>query len=93
MTMNGNAGSMGDMPMNMPLPENTLPMMAGTGPYGSIEMGGMFTVMKIRADLARGDYRDPGWYEAPPGSVAYPWAGEPPPVERAPNQKPNRTSK
>jgi len=82
MTMNGNTGSMGDMPMNMPLPENTLPMMTGTGPYGSIEMGGMFTVMKIRADLAHGDYRDPGWYEAPPGSVAYPWAGEPPPVER-----------
>ena len=25
-------GSMGDMPMNMPLPENTLPMMTGTRP-------------------------------------------------------------
>jgi manganese oxidase len=66
----------------MPLPENTLPMMAGTGPYGGIEMGGMFTVMKIRADLAHNDYRDPGWYKAPAGSVAYPWQGEPPPVQR-----------
>jgi FtsP/CotA-like multicopper oxidase with cupredoxin domain len=82
MTMGGTAGSMGEMPMQMPLPENTLPMMTGTGPYGDIEMGGMFTVMKIRADLAHGDYRDPGWYKAPAGSVAYPWAGEPPPVER-----------
>jgi manganese oxidase len=82
MTMGGTAGSMGDMSTQMPLPENTLPMMTGNGPYGSIEMGGMFTVVKIRADLAHGDYRDPGWYKAPAGSVAYPWAGEPPPVER-----------
>jgi hypothetical protein len=74
------------MSMNMPLPENTLPMMTGTGPYGGIEMGGMFTTMKIRADLAHGDYRDPGWYKAPPGSVAYPWTGEPPPVERGAEQ-------
>ncbi len=75
-------GAMNDEQMHMPLPENTLPMMAGTGPHGSIEMGGMFTVMKIRADLAHGDYRDPGWYQAPAGSVAYLWEGEAPPVSR-----------
>lgn len=57
--------------MEMPLPENTLPMMSGTGPYGPIEMGGMFTTVKVRKDLARDDYRDPGWYKAPPGSVAF----------------------
>src|SRR5271168_2088692 len=45
-------GAMSDMHMDMPLPENTLPMMAGAGPYGNIEMGGMFTVMKIREGLA-----------------------------------------
>jgi len=56
--------------MNMPAPDNTLPMM-GTGPHGAIEMGGMFTVMKIRENLAHDDYRDPGWYQAPRGSVAY----------------------
>ena len=78
----GAGGSMGGMQMNTPLPENTLPMMAGTGPHGGIEMGGMFTVMKIRADLAHNDYRDPGWYKAPAGSVAYPWRGEAPPLER-----------
>jgi FtsP/CotA-like multicopper oxidase with cupredoxin domain len=75
-------GEMGGMSMHMPLPENTLPMMTGPGPYGDIEMGGMFTVMKIRTDIARGDYRDPGWYRAPAGSVAYLWTGEPPPAER-----------
>jgi manganese oxidase len=82
MSMGNAGGSMADMQMNMALPENTLPMMTGTGPYGGLDMGGMFTVMKIRADLARGDYRDPGWYRAPAGSVAYPWEGEAPPVER-----------
>jgi manganese oxidase len=31
----------------------------------------MFTVVKIRDDLAAGDYRDPGWYKHPPGTVAW----------------------
>jgi manganese oxidase len=82
MTMGGTGGTMDDMQMHMPRPENTLPMMTGTGPYGGMEMGGMFTVMKIRPDLAHNDYRDPGWYTAPAGSVAYLWEGETPPVER-----------
>jgi manganese oxidase len=50
-------------------PANTLPMMMGKGPHGNIEMGGMFTVLKVRDDL-RGD-ADPGWYEQPPGSAAW----------------------
>lgn len=54
----------------MPGPVNTLAMMAGKGPFGNIEMGGMFTVVKVRDGLARGDYRDPGWYAHPAGSVA-----------------------
>ena len=57
--------------MHMPLPENTLPMMMGEGPFGPLEMGGMFTVIKVREGLARDDYRDPGWYEHPPGTVAW----------------------
>lgn len=56
--------------MQMDLPENTLPMMAGEGPFGPLEMGGMFTVLKVREGLARDDYRDPGWYRHPPGTVA-----------------------
>jgi manganese oxidase len=57
--------------MQMPLPDNTLPMMTGFGQFGPIEMGGMFTVMKIRAGLAANDYRDPGAYRNPPGTVAH----------------------
>jgi FtsP/CotA-like multicopper oxidase with cupredoxin domain len=71
--------------MEMPLPDNTLPMMTGQGPYGPIEMGGMFTTLKVRQGLARNDYRDPGWYRQPPGSFAYEWTGPPAPVARAPS--------
>lgn len=56
--------------MGMRGPENTLPMMAGEGQFGPIEMGGMFTVVKVRDDQAPGDYRDPGWYRYPEGSVS-----------------------
>ena len=51
-------------------PQNTLPMMTGRGPYGNMEMGGMFTVVKVRDDLRAGDYGDPGWYSHPQGTVA-----------------------
>ena len=51
-------------------PENTLAMMMGRGPFGNLEMGGMFTVVKVRDDLRRGDYGDPGWYANPRGTVA-----------------------
>ena len=57
--------------MQMPLPENTLPMMTGEGPFGPLEMGGMFTVIKVREDLAYNDYSDPGWYEQPAGTIAW----------------------
>ena len=56
---------------HMPGPENTLPMMMGKGPFGNLEMGGMFTVVKVREDLASGDFRDPGWYPNPKGTVAH----------------------
>jgi FtsP/CotA-like multicopper oxidase with cupredoxin domain len=51
-------------------PRNTLPMMMGQGPFGNLEMGGMFTLIKVRDDLKPGDFRDPGWYRNPPGTVA-----------------------
>jgi hypothetical protein len=41
------------------------------GQFGPIEMGGMFTVLKIRADQKPNDYSDPGWYDYPAGTVAY----------------------
>lgn len=55
--------------LHMKGPANTLPMMAGTGPFGNIEMGGMFTVVKVRDDLKSYD-EDPGWYRHPEGTVA-----------------------
>ena len=82
MVMGDKGGSMGDM--RMPLPENTLPMMSGDGPFGGLEMGGMFTTLKVREGLARNDYKDPGWYQHPQGTVAYEWTGETPPAPRAP---------
>jgi FtsP/CotA-like multicopper oxidase with cupredoxin domain len=62
-------GMMGEM--EMPMPDNTLPMMAGQGQFGPLEMGGMMTVVKIRENLASNDYRDPGPYKFPTGTVAY----------------------
>ena len=87
MVMGDTGGSMGEM--EMPLPDNTLPMMTGTGPYGPIEMGGMFTTVKIRNGLARTDYKDPGWYKHPDGTVAYEWAGAMPASENAPSKTSN----
>jgi hypothetical protein len=82
----GTAG-MADMgEMSMELPENTVPMMTGWGPYGPLEMGGMFSVVKVREGIAPGDYSDPGWYENPPGTEAWEWTGELP--EEARNTSP-----
>ena len=61
--------------MEMQIPDNTLPMMTGQGPYGAMEMGGMFTTVKVRRGLARNDYKDPGWYQQPANTRAYEWGG------------------
>lgn len=82
MAMGERGGSMGSM--EMPLPDNTLPMMTGEGPFGNIEMGGMFTTVKIRKDQKPGDYKDPGWYKHPAGTVAYEWKGDVPVAAKAP---------
>jgi len=72
--MNMGRGGMYEMSdMKMPLPPNTVPMMAGDGPFGSIGMGGMFTIIKIRDGIET--YDDPGWYAHPPGTVARKVAG------------------
>ena len=68
--------------MSMSGPENTLPMMTGSGPFGPIGMGGMFTVFKVRDGLGADDYGDPGWYRHPAGTVARKVAFEP--ARRAP---------
>ncbi len=57
--------------MEMQLPQNTIPMMTGFGQFGPIEMGGMFSVVKVREGLAKRDFQDPGWFKHPEGTVAY----------------------
>jgi FtsP/CotA-like multicopper oxidase with cupredoxin domain len=54
--------------MQMGTPPNTLPMMTGKGPFGDVEMGGMFTIIKVRDGIT--SYNDPGWYKHPAGTVA-----------------------
>ena len=38
-----------------------IPMVGGAGPFGTITMGGMFTILKVRENLASYD-KDPGWF-------------------------------
>ena len=73
--------------MEMPIPDNTTPMMTGTGPFGSLEMGGMFSVLKVRKDQKPGDYSDPGWFKHPEGTVAKEYTG--PVTEPVRNQAEN----
>jgi FtsP/CotA-like multicopper oxidase with cupredoxin domain len=62
-------GDMTEMQQTMAMPRNSIAMRGGDGPYGSIDMGGMFTVVKIRETI---DYdHDPGWYEQPRGTAAW----------------------
>jgi FtsP/CotA-like multicopper oxidase with cupredoxin domain len=61
------ATGMGGM-HKMDLPDNSISMVGGDGPFGMIDMGGMFTIIKVRKQLT-GD-TDPGWYDHPAGSVA-----------------------
>jgi hypothetical protein len=70
--------------MEMPLPDNTLPMMTGQGPFGAVGMGGMFSVLKVRRDLPAGSTKDPGWFRHPPGTVAREWTGDLPAAPAAP---------
>ena len=67
----GETGMAEHAEMEMTIPENTAPMMAGQGQFGPIEMGGMFSVVKVREGLAHNDYADPGWYQHPAGTVSY----------------------
>lgn len=60
-------GGMADMfEMGMKYPENSIPMKGGRGPFSMIEMGGMFTIVKVRP---KGQLQDE-WYQHPKGEVA-----------------------
>ena len=67
MTMGQNGmGGMGEMAM--PIPENSLPMRGAKGPFSYIDMGGMFTVLKVRDNPESVDPN--GYFEHPAGTVA-----------------------
>jgi FtsP/CotA-like multicopper oxidase with cupredoxin domain len=51
--------------MSMGGPANSISMLGGEGPYGPLEMGGMFTIIKVREGSAFA-----GWYDAPSGTRA-----------------------
>jgi len=67
MTM-GTTGMGGMGEMEMPMPPNSIPMRGGHGPFSYIDMGGMFTILKVRDDPKTATAG--GWYTNPPGTVA-----------------------
>ena len=80
----GESGMHGMTGMNMGLPKNTIPMMAGEGQFGPVGMGGMFTLLKVRDELPQGYDADPGWYQHPPGMVAGPVGADGRPIAHPP---------
>lgn len=61
------SNKMMEMGFEEKLPANLSPI-GNPGPFGVIELGGMFTILKVRDNLT--SYVDPGWYQNPPGTVA-----------------------
>ncbi len=52
--------------MQMPAPENSVAMKVAPGPFGHFDLGGMTTLLKVRARVDG----EVGWYEHPAGTVA-----------------------
>lgn len=62
----GMGGMMHMYKMGMKMPENSVPMLGADGPFDFVEMGGMFTIVKVRSP----DKRDDVWHTHTPGTVA-----------------------
>jgi hypothetical protein len=69
MTM-GQAGMAEMADMHMEVPANSIPMAGAAGPFDTITMGGMFTLLKVREGIE--SFEDPGWYEHPAGKLGLP---------------------
>ena len=54
--------------MQMAIPKNSVAMRYGRGKHDVMTMGGMATVLKVRDRLS--GYGDPGWYDAPAGTMS-----------------------
>lgn len=59
-------GEMFEMSRHVERPPNFLPF-SSLGPFGLIDMSGMFTIVKVREDIT--NYNDPGWYRQPSSSL------------------------
>lgn len=66
--MSGMSGMNNKSAMGMAVPKNSIPMLSGDGQFGTIDMGGMFTILKVR----NGPVGVDGWYKHPAGTVAMP---------------------
>lgn len=77
MTM-GTAGMMDMTRTGMPLPPNSIPMRGFKGQFGKTVFGGMANILKVREGID--SYEDPGLYEFPEGTVA--WPARPEELER-----------
>lgn len=60
-------GGMGEMEMD--IPPNSLPMKGADGPFSYIDMGGMFTILKVRDKPDAPGIQD-HWFEHPAGSIS-----------------------
>ena len=97
MTMGQNGmEDMGTMADHMAMPANSIPMRGLVGPYGPTVMGGMATLLKVRAGAVRTG-EDPGWYameaeemssRATPAQLAADGIEVPPPADTEPEAAP-----
>jgi hypothetical protein len=58
-----------------PIPPNSIPMKKGEGQYNQIGLGGMASVLKVRAEISDemlAKNADPGWYRHPIDKLALP---------------------
>lgn len=66
----GQTGMGGMQEMNMTQPRNAVSMAGGQGPFGPIEMGGMFTMIKVRDRIDDDAAAIASWHQAPAGTRA-----------------------
>ena len=66
----GQTGMGGMQEMNMAQPRNAVSMAGGQGPFGPIEMGGMFTMIKVRDRIDDDAAAIASWHQAPAGTRA-----------------------
>ncbi len=54
----------------LPIPKNSIPMLGYDGPFGQTVLGGMANLLRVREKTD--NYKDPGPYSFPRGSIAAP---------------------